>query len=143
MTDRQDDREWWKPSELAERWRCSTDTIIRRIGTKKIRAMRVGSMYRIHRSEIARHEDAALGPPPQPTPARRRRRTVTGAEPEMLAHMERDEKERNAREARDDAGIFDEYPAKGLGGRGRNNFAKLRAARRKEMRESNRREFGR
>jgi hypothetical protein len=60
--------EWWTPRELAQRWKRSDDTILRRIKLEpgnpgKINAMKNGGGYLIHHLEIARHEQAALPAP--------------------------------------------------------------------------------
>jgi len=51
---------WWKPSEVAKRWRKSENTIRNRCKAGNIVAMKVGKSFLIHETEIARVESQGL-----------------------------------------------------------------------------------
>lgn len=43
--------------ELAERWRCGTDSIYRLVKAGKLKAFKIGTDYRFRESEIERYEE--------------------------------------------------------------------------------------
>ena len=43
--------------ELAERWRCGTDSIYRLVKAGKLKAFKIGTDYRIKESEVERYEN--------------------------------------------------------------------------------------
>lgn len=47
----------YTPKELAERWKCSTDSIYRLVKTGKLKAFRVGQDYRFKESEVEKFEE--------------------------------------------------------------------------------------
>ena len=44
-------------TEVADRWRCSPDTVYRAISAGRLKAFRVGKEYRIRESEVERYEE--------------------------------------------------------------------------------------
>lgn len=56
MTATIEQHEYWTVREVADRWRCSPDTVLRMIGDDTIRAMKLGGAWRIHQSVIEAHE---------------------------------------------------------------------------------------
>jgi len=44
-------------TELAERWRCGTDSIYRMIRSGKLKAFKIGQDYRIKESEVEKYEE--------------------------------------------------------------------------------------
>lgn len=61
---------WFKVEEVATRWRCSQDTILRMIQVKALDAMKLRGAWRIHREAIEKRERAGR---PEPAQARRPR----------------------------------------------------------------------
>lgn len=61
---------WFTVREVATRWRCSNDSILRMIHVKAIDAMKLGGAWRIHRDAIQKRERAGR---PEPVQARRPR----------------------------------------------------------------------
>lgn len=56
--------DWWKLSELERRWRCSRDTIARRIKSGSLKAMKGLGGWRVHKSAIEAFErDAKISSP--------------------------------------------------------------------------------
>jgi excisionase family DNA binding protein len=43
--------------ELAERWKCGTDSIYRMVKSGKLRAFKIGSDIRIREDEILKYEE--------------------------------------------------------------------------------------
>lgn len=44
-------------SEIADRWRCSMDSVYRMIKSGKLKAFRVGQDFRIKEAEVIRYEN--------------------------------------------------------------------------------------
>lgn len=59
--------EWFKPEEVAERWRTSPQTIVREIRSGRLTAFALGRSYRIHRDSIARRENDGVQLPQRPS----------------------------------------------------------------------------
>ena len=51
-----DDKDFYSPAELAERWGVSVKTVYRLIETAELQATRIGGQHRISRAEVARYE---------------------------------------------------------------------------------------
>lgn len=47
--------------ELAERWRCGTDSIYRLVKAGKLKAFKIGQDYRFTMSEVERYEEGGTG----------------------------------------------------------------------------------
>jgi excisionase family DNA binding protein len=61
--------EWWTPKECANRWRVSTDTVIRMIDRGELKGLKFGGRWRIHNSVVERYEQGAKtrsSPPARP-----------------------------------------------------------------------------
>ena len=48
--------EWFTLAELAERWKCTTDSLRGAIAAKKLRATKLPGGWRVERSEVERRE---------------------------------------------------------------------------------------
>ena len=44
-------------AEIAERWRCGTDSVYRLVKAGKLKAFKIGTDYRFKESEVERYEN--------------------------------------------------------------------------------------
>lgn len=73
MTPTETNPGWMTVPEVANRWRCSRDTVLRMIKAEKLKAMPLGGGYRVHMSEVVRYEAGDITSPPPETRKRKSR----------------------------------------------------------------------
>ena len=59
---------WYTPRQLADEWGVSEQTVVNECQRRRLRHMRVGRQYRIHRSAKEEYERRATAAEQQPQP---------------------------------------------------------------------------